>query len=352
MAQHLTFTNNAGEALDAAIATSGNPRQLFILTDSNTRQLCMPLIEASEAASRATVISIPAGDENKSLNELAGVWQALGDNGATRHSLMINLGGGMVTDLGGFAASTFKRGIRFINIPTTLLSAVDAAVGGKTGINFNGLKNEIGVFSEASSVIISPMFYATLPHTELLSGYGEVLKHALIQSPQALAEALSFDLSHTPATELGPILEQSVRIKQRIVAEDPLEHGIRRALNLGHTTAHALESLAMSRGGHLPHGFAVAYGLVVELVLSHMLLQFPSATLMNVAAFVKANYPAPVIDCEDYPLIIDYMRHDKKNSSSDNINFTLLTAPGEIKIDCTAPVKEIEAALDIARDLL
>lgn len=354
MKQALIFTSDPAKALDEALAAEENrhPGSLFILTDENSARCCLPLLKESRAAADAKIITIGAGDSNKNIRSLEEVWTTLTGGGATRGSVMVNLGGGMVTDLGGFAAATFKRGIRFINIPTTLLSAVDAAVGGKTGINFCGLKNEIGSFREAETVIISAAFYSTLPYGELLSGYGEVLKHALIDSPEAVAEALKINLQEVCLTQLEGILQRSVRVKQRIVAEDPFEHGIRRALNLGHTAAHAFEALAMERRRPLAHGIAVAHGLVTDLVMSHLRLEFPSDTLHHVASFVRDNYPAPEFTCKEYGALTDFMRHDKKNRSADAINFTLLSAPGEIKIDCLATDTEISAALDITRDLL
>lgn len=352
MSQKLVFTDNPAEAIGSLLNDLDYSGTLFVLADENTAACCLPLIKDCLAIRHAHVITIASGDEHKNLQSLSHVWEELSANGATRRSLMITLGGGVVTDLGGFAAATFKRGIRFINIPTTLLAAVDAAVGGKTGINFCGLKNEIGAFQSADAVVISAKFYATLPFIELLSGYGEVLKHALIDSPEALSEALQFSPAEADPTGLSEILRRSVEVKKRIVTEDPYEHGIRRALNLGHTAAHAFEALAMNRHEPLAHGVAVAHGLISDLVMSHLRLGFPSETLQKVASFIRANYPAPAFGCKDYPELIGYMRHDKKNSSADAINFTLLAFPGQIRIDCLSSPDEITSALDIARDLL
>lgn len=325
----------------------------FLLADSNTSQLVVPrLVEAAPQLARCPLITIDAGDDNKSLDSLALVWRSLTDAGATRSSTLVNIGGGMVTDLGGFAAATFKRGMRHINIPTTLLGAVDAAVGGKTGINFAGFKNEIGAFAPASDVIVSTCFFTTLPHVEMISGYAEMIKHALIHSPQMLARTIDRPVDTLSPEELLPLLRENILVKQHIVTEDPREQGIRRALNLGHTAAHAFESLAMKRGyGPIPHGVAVAWGLVVDMVLSHMLLHFPSATLRSVADFIVSNYPAPRFTCNDYPDIIDAMTHDKKNVSASAINFTLLRQPGDICIDMTPSTDDIRNALDITRDI-
>lgn len=352
MEQRLVFTDTPSTAVDSLLAGEAPKGKIYILADTVTAQKCLPLLKGAETIAEAETIVVANGDANKSLESLASIWTSLSASGATRSALLINLGGGMITDLGGFAAATFKRGIRCINIPTTLLGAVDAAVGGKTGINFAGLKNEVGCFRAAEAVVISPAFYSTLPATELLSGYGEVLKHALIDSPEALAQALSIAPAEATPDEIAPILQTSVQVKRRIVEEDPFEHGIRRALNLGHTAAHAFESLALQKGSQIPHGIAVAHGLVVDLVLSHLALGFDSKWLHSVAGFVKEYYPAPTFGCKDYPALIAFMRHDKKNASADSINFTLLAAPGDIRIDCIRSPKEIETALDIARDLL
>lgn len=348
--QTVVFTNNTADALNSAIKEL-SPANICVLTDENTARLVWPVVsKETESLADATLITIPTGDTNKNLDSATHIWNSLQKANATRHTLMICLGGGVITDIGGFTASTFKRGIRFINVPTTLLSAVDAAVGGKTGINYNGYKNEIGVFSAADYVIVSSRFFNTLPPAELLSGYAEMIKHGLIDSTKTLDSLL-----RQSPTELEPelmldILQQSVEIKRRIVEEDPYEHGIRRALNLGHTAGHALESLAMEKGSPVPHGYAVAWGCVIELVLSHMQCGFPSGRLREIAGYIAANYGAPDISCNDYPVLLQYMRHDKKNTTAGKINFTLLSDTGRINIDRTATDDEIKTAMDIFRD--
>ena len=195
--------------------------KLFILVDEHTRELCLPLISGFGYLNDANIITIGAEDVHKNVETLVHVWQSLGDGGASRHSLMINLGGGMVTDLGGFAASTFKRGIKYINIPTTLLAMVDASVGGKTGINFNGLKNEIGVFSPAEYVLIDTEFLKSLDTRNLLSGYAEMLKHGIISTTEHWAELLNFNMMDIDYKALQALVAKSVQIKEGIVAEDP-----------------------------------------------------------------------------------------------------------------------------------
>jgi 3-dehydroquinate synthase len=326
---------------------------LFLLTDDNTHRYCLPLIQSIPEIGFAKTISIPAGDENKNIESLSAVWKFLSENSANRKSLLINLGGGMVTDLGGFAAATFKRGIRFINIPTTLLGAVDAAVGGKTGINFTGLKNEIGAFAPAIAVLIDSNFFQTLDHTNLLSGYAEMLKHALLSGRGktffALTELLHFDLETIDYKKLNDLLFESVLVKEQIVTEDPTEQGIRKALNLGHTFGHAFESLSYEIKRPVPHGYAVAWGTVCELYLSLVKLEFDQDILMKVTRFVKENYGAFAFDCTHYQRIYEWMQHDKKNESG-FINFTLLKAVGEIEINQTANQREIDETLDFYRE--
>jgi 3-dehydroquinate synthase len=322
---------------------------LFLLTDFNTQNVCLPLIASLPEIQTAKKFSIPAGDESKNVESLSKIWKFLSDNGANRKSLLINLGGGMLTDLGGFAAATFKRGIRFINIPTTLLGAVDAAVGGKTGINFNGLKNEIGAFAPAIAVLIDSNFFKTLDIIQLLSGYAEMLKHSLLRSEKQLNELLLFDLDNINYERLNNLLFDSVLIKEQIVEEDPTEQGIRKALNLGHTFGHAFESFSYELERPVSHGYAVAWGLVCELYLSFIQLGFDKDVLMKIARFVKENYGVFNFNCNQYERLFELMQHDKKNESK-NINFTLLKAIGEIEINQTANKQQIEEALDFYRD--
>ena len=254
----------------------------------------------------------------------------------------------MVTDLGGFAASTFKRGINYINIPTTLLSMVDASVGGKTGINFRGLKNEIGVFSNASTVILDTTFLKTLDAENISSGYAEMLKHGLISNEKMWAELMNFELAKPDLGRLQAMVADSVAVKQRIVTEDPLEQGIRKALNLGHTVGHAFESFALKHSPIL-HGFAVAYGLISELYLSTVKTGFPSDKMHQTVSFIKEHYGKMAITCDDYPTLLELMTHDKKNVAG-TINFTLLGGIGDIRINQTATKEDIYEALDFYRE--
>ena len=350
MPQNLFFTNEVGATLDQ-ILDGKQFNRLAVIVDENTHRCVLPELKSRHLA-EAHIITIGAGDVCKTLDTLAGVWKGLEACGATRRSLVVNLGGGVVTDLGGFAAATYKRGIPFINIPTTLLSAVDAAVGGKTGINFEGLKNEIGCFKEASDVIISTCFLKTLPTEELKSGFAEMLKHGMLSSEKEFSDLLQFDFSKSVDYEqLLSLLKTSVLVKERIVREDPHEQGLRKALNLGHTAGHAFESMAMHRGKPIAHGYAVAWGLVVEMVLSHMVLKFPSSDLHRLADFVRTNYGAYNITCDDYDELLQLMHHDKKSQNGE-ISCTLLTKLGEVSIGHTIADTDMKVALDLYRDLM
>lgn len=348
MKQKVVISGNLERDLVSAISECEHDR-IFVLTDETTQQLCWPKIKNFKALKNSTPIIIKATDTHKNLDTLAEVWQALSNGGATRHSLMINLGGGMVTDLGGFAASTFKRGIDFINIPTTLLAMVDASVGGKTGINFGGLKNEIGVFSDSRFVIINTQFLDTLDHDNICSGYAEMLKHGLISDERTWAELVTFDLDTPDLSQLQRMVAESIKVKERIVETDPHEHGIRKALNLGHTMGHAFESFAMRRGTLILHGYAVAYGLISELYMSARKTAFPTDRMHQTVRFIRENYGTINITCDDYPTLIELMHHDKKNTSG-IINFTLLGNVGDIRINQTANEEEIKEALDFFRE--
>lgn len=349
--QKIILSQSLNRDLTAAISECGHDN-LFILTDEKTAQACLPVIQRYRCLRNARHITVPQGDTNKNLQSLTTIWQYLSENGATRHSLLINLGGGMITDLGGFAAATFKRGIDIINIPTTLLAMVDASVGGKTGINFNGLKNEIGVFNEADTVILDPVFLRTLDRENLLSGFAEMLKHGLISNREHLAELLNCPIGEASFSvensNLNKLIPSSVNIKEYIVTQDPHEQGLRKALNLGHTVGHAFESFALT---HQPilHGYAVAFGMVCELYLSCVKCGFPTETMRQVVQFIREHYGTLSYTCDDYPTLFTFMTHDKKNTAG-TINFTLLSDVGELRLNQTATREEIYEALDFLRE--
>lgn len=322
---------------------------IFILTDDNTKQLCLPSLLQLDELSNSHIICIPSGDKNKNIESAVEIWKYLSENGATRKSLMINVGGGMVTDLGGFAASTFKRGMPYINVSTTLLGAVDAATGGKTGINFQGLKNEIGVFSPAKDVLINIDFFKTLDQANLQSGYAEMIKHALIDTREEWNKVLQFDIEKFDLVELKPLLINSFRIKERIVELDPHEKNIRKALNLGHTFGHAFESWSYKNEKPALHGYTVMWGMLCELYLSHLKLNFPKAELLKLKNITKEYYGTFEFHCQQYEILYELMTHDKKNESKE-INFTLMADIGDIRINQTATKEEIFECFDWFRE--
>lgn len=348
--QRVIISKDLEKELAAAINDCEHDR-IFVLTDTTTLQLCWPLVKDFPCLQQAEMITIGSTDVEKTLESTAHVWEGLQKGGATRHSLLINLGGGMITDLGGFAASTFKRGINFINIPTTLLSMVDASVGGKTGINFGGLKNEIGVFNDSKYVILCTEFLKTLDSENIASGYAEMLKHGIINrdTDAMWAELINFDLANPDLKELQRMVAESVAVKEKVVAEDPHEHGIRKALNLGHTVGHAFESWAMKSGKPVLHGYAVAYGIIPELYLAAKKCGFPTDKLHQAVHFIRENYGILPITCDDYPTLVELMTHDKKNVAG-IINFTLMGGIGDIRINQTATKEEILEALDFFRE--
>lgn len=310
--------------------------KVYLLTDQMAAGYCLPLIQAILNEFSIPCLEIPSGEENKNIHSVGLVWDFLSNNGADRKSLLINIGGGMLTDLGGFAASTFKRGIDFVNIPTTLLAQVDASLGGKTGFNFNGLKNEIGVFMEPKSVIINTNFLKTIDHENFLSGYAEMLKHGLIKSHEHWDELLKFNMESINYDALQEIITHSVAVKEWHVLNDLTEQHIRKALNFGHTVGHAFESYAMKTGHPILHGYAVVYGMIAELYLSVKQCGLGIEELNSISAWLVAKYGKFEIQESDFEALYQLMTHDKKNEGK-RINFTLIPEIGkvEINVDCS-----------------
>lgn len=322
--------------------------KLFVITDSNVRTLMQDNdfgLSEFLTCKNPEILSFQAGEESKNLSTVAELWKNLSDSGATRQSIVLNIGGGTVTDLGGFVASTFKRGIRFINVPTTLLGIVDAAVGGKTGFDFNGLKNEIGVICQPLVTIIYDGFLKTLPKRELLSGMGELVKTAMISSREGYISLLK-DFVATPH-----LIEKSVSFKERITRQDPNEKGIRRILNFGHTAGHAFESLLLERGEEVSHGECVVHGIMVALILSHMTLGLPSVVVHEYKQNILSNYRRLPIGCKDHAPLLDKMRHDKKNYNG-KVRFVLLSEIGEPDWNIVVEEPQISEALEIYCDMM
>ncbi len=322
--------------------------QLFLLMDEQTQKYCLPTVENTLQVLPSHQLCVATGEENKTLATVQQIWDFFIAQKANRHSLLLILGGGLLTDIGGFAAATFMRGMPFVNIPTTLLAAVDAGSGGKTGFNYQGLKNEIGVFAQPAQTIVYPPFFQTLPYEQVLSGYAEMLKHALIASPLELAQVLSFDLDKIDWDGLAELLRRSMEIKHYIVEQDPEERDLRKTLNFGHTVGHALEEYFLEHRAEQPllHGTAVAYGIVAELYLSYMKLGFSDKVLRQVVHYVYEHYGRISCPCKDYDVLIDLMLHDKKAEHANQLNVTLLQTVGNYRINQTVTADEMKEALD------
>lgn len=339
-------------AIDSAVEKI-TPATVTIVTDSNVAKHVIPLLRGCKTVESSKMVVISPGEQHKSLESTVKIWEALENVGATRHSAVVNIGGGLITDIGGFAGATFKRGISVINVPTTLLGAVDAATGGKTGINFNGLKNEIGAFHLPKEVIISSLPLDTLDHRQLISGYAEMLKTGLIADADLYRTLINVEEVISNSMLLEQTMRRCVEIKDDVVKQDPTEKGLRKILNFGHTAGHAFESLAIERHQSLSHGEAVAHGILVELILSHMLKGLDSKEVTQYADIIlKPFYPRISVKCDDISILIGLMAHDKKNAKAGSPNFTLLTEIGVPEIDCLPSHKDIESALDIYRDMM
>lgn len=320
----------------------------FILVDEQTLQLCLPILMTETGGlSKAEIIEIESGEGSKNIEVCANIWRALSEMEADRSSVMLNLGGGVITDMGGFIASCYMRGIRFINIPTTLLAQVDASIGGKTGVDLDNLKNHIGVFNDPESVIISTKFLRSLGKRQLLAGFAEMLKHALICDRDYWHELIQLDFSDVEMLD-GPIA-RSIEIKKEIVEQDQLEQSARKALNFGHTVGHAVESFSMeTQNRELLHGEAVAIGMICEAFLSSEHGALSKEGLESITTIILGYYEPFPIEEIDHNRIIEIMRHDKKNKDGE-LNFTFLTGIGSHKVDQTAHAQEVTEALNYYR---
>ena len=315
----------------------GDFSKIFIIVDTNTHESCLAkFLSNLDSPKPLEIIEIEAGEEHKTIDTCVGVWNALSELEADRKSLVINLGGGVVTDLGGFVASAFKRGIKFINVPTTLLAMVDASVGGKTGVDLGSLKNQIGVINFSDMVLVDTSFLETLPQNELRSGLAEMLKHGLIHDEHYWNQMTH--LSEQSIEDLDELIHESIIIKKDVVTKDPTEKGLRKTLNYGHTLGHAIESHFLSdiNKQTLLHGEAIAVGMILETYISHKLLNFPLQKLDSIKDFIVKTYGMVSFENSDKEIIIDLLKYDKKNSHG-NINFVLLEDIGSSKIDCRVP---------------
>jgi 3-dehydroquinate synthase len=327
------FNNTCYSALNEHLKKN-NFSKIFILVDNNTHTHCLPsFLEKLETNVTIEIIEIEDGEINKNIDTCVGVWNALSELDADRKSLLINVGGGVITDLGGFVASTFKRGISFINIPTSLLAMVDASVGGKTGVDLGHLKNQIGVINTPDMVLIDTAYLNTLPQNQMRSGLAEMLKHGLISDVSYWNKFKN--LSKLSLDKLDDLIYESVIIKKDVVEKDPLEKNLRKTLNFGHTLGHAIESYFLSNPDKvtLLHGEAIIIGMILECYISSELINFPLDTAEEIKDLFKDYYGKVEILESDYDAIIELLKYDKKNEHG-NINFVLLHDIGKPKIDC------------------
>lgn len=343
----IIYNHSIQQALSEWIGHYGK-NKVFVATENNVDKLWFNCYNDFLNSHRIKKVIVPAGEINKNIDSVTQIWKFLSDNQAGRKSLLINIGGGMLTDLAGFAASTFRRGISFLNIPTTLLSQVDASIGGKTGINFNGLKNEIGTFNEPVAVIINTNFLKTIDHNNFISGFAEMVKHGLIKSPEHLSELQKFNFDNIDYFSLQNIISNSVEIKKYFVINDPTEKNIRKALNFGHTTGHAIESLAMKQNRPVLHGYAVAWGMIVELFLSMKTCGLKETTVQELTKWLIDIYGIFKIKSSEYNELFELMAHDKKNEGG-QINFTLISDIGCFEINRNCDKKLIFEGLDYFR---
>lgn len=324
----------------AALIEEYDPAQILAIVDDNTAEYLEELHLITDI--NIDAIQIPPGEEHKNIQTVAAIWKDLTDNQFRRDGLIINLGGGVITDMGGFAAATFKRGVDFINIPTTLLAMVDAAIGGKTGIDFFDFKNQVGVIKDAKAVFCDVAFLLSLPKEELMSGFAEVLKHGLI------ADSKYFDYcTYTDFDKLKweKVVEGSVKIKGDIVAQDPNEKGVRKLLNFGHTIGHAIESLRLEQGSPILHGFGVIAGMIIETRISHQHGLINDHYFEKIVSALDKLYGRITISRNEIPALLEKMRNDKKNNN-DQINFTLLEGIGKGIFNQSATEEEITSAIE------
>ena len=319
--------------------------KLGVIMDSNTVKHCYPLVSTHLPEHSSFIFE--AGEVNKTLETCVKIWDWMTENSFDRKTLILNIGGGVTGDMGGFCASTYKRGIRFINLPTTLLSQVDASVGGKLGIDFKGFKNHIGVFNQPEGVLIGEEFLGTLPEPELRSGYAEVIKHGLIRNVNYFN---SLKTENWQAQSWKDIISVSVGIKRDVVDKDPKEDGLRKILNFGHTIGHAVESYYLDTPFHLLHGEAIAIGMIAEAYLSHKFLRLPKEELGIIQENLLAVFGKIQIDKKGFDTIIDLCFQDKKNEGN-ALNFSLLKRIGECDFNIVVGREAVAEALDYYNQL-
>jgi 3-dehydroquinate synthase len=339
---HIEIGSLVDSSFETMLTTRYAKAKKIIIVDENTHDFCLEyLLTSFEFLREAEVMLLPVGEENKVLEVCFQVWEALTDYTIGRNDVILNLGGGVVTDMGGFIASIYKRGIDFIHIPTTLLGMVDASIGGKNGVDLGPNKNQLGVFSSPTAIFVDSSFLGTLPSSEWLNGYAEIIKHALISSRDKFLQLAAISLGDIAA--INRVIEESIGVKVDIVSEDPLDTGRRKTLNFGHTVGHALEGYFLDKS-IIAHGHAVAIGMLVESFISMRQGRLNSIDYTEIERFILSRYPVITIDEDSIPAIVQIMKQDKKNQQQ-VIYGALLSEIGTCDIDCAMDIPEIEDAL-------
>tara|TARA_B100000963_G_scaffold361585_1_gene397897 strand:- start:3785 stop:4852 length:1068 start_codon:yes stop_codon:yes gene_type:complete len=340
------FLSNQNSSLINELISKNKYSKVFILVDSNTKKYCLNLfLEKHLNGIKIELITIKDGEENKNSRNLYSAWSKISKLGGDRNSLLINLGGGLISDLGGFVASTYNRGIDFVNIPTSLLSMVDASIGGKVGINIEKLKNQVGVFNHPKLILIDTSFLISLPERELNSGFAEMLKHGLIFEKKYY-RTLS-NLNKIDSKLSSDLILKSIKIKNEIVNNDPKEKNFRKILNFGHTLGHAIEShfLSKKRPENLLHGEAISIGMILESYISHKILKMPYKQCLEIKKNMKSKFQKIKIDSKDSKSILKLIKFDKKNKGG-KVLFVLLSEIGKSKIDIEVPKKTIIESIE------
>jgi len=332
----IRFSNDGYDYLNSLLSKKSYSK-LFVIVDENTDKYCLEYFK-SKTSINPNVLKIKSGEKNKNLETCKEVWYNLTEMDADRMTLIINLGGGVITDMGGFIASTYKRGINYVNVPTTLLSMVDASVGGKTGVDFGILKNQIGTFYDPQGVIVDPFFLNTLSENQILSGYAEIFKHSLISENQLFRdlikhEKISYDLK---------TIYQSIQVKNNIVLVDKKESKERKSLNFGHTLGHAIESFFLNTNKKLLHGEAISIGIILASFISNKLFNFSEMDLKSIKSHLDKLYNKVEINDNEIDGIIELLKHDKKNSHG-NINFILIKEIGK-------PIYDIKVSNELIKE--
>lgn len=345
---NIILTNTINEEL-FKILNSKNYDKIFILCDTNTYKYCLSYLDKNIVRS-STICSIPDGEINKNVDNLQFIWHKMFESNLSRNSILINLGGGLISDIGGFAAATYKRGIDYINLPTSLMAMIDASLGGKTGINFYNYKNQIGIFAPPQAVIIFPKFLNTLPQRHILNGFAEMIKHSILDNFAHWQKISSINPQITNIEIFQVLLKDSIEVKKKFIQMDPTDLNDRQALNFGHTFGHAFETYFLNKNINILHGEAVVMGIICEIYLSNIIKNFNINHALDIVHYIAKNYQIQRVRYEEYETIFEIMTKDKKNAF-DNIYFSLLSDFGVYHLKQTATKSQLIESLNFLYQL-